>query len=324
MARVVGSDGDPGGDTGDDITMERASSEVVDDPRRAAEPVIVPPMEKPPGIGESGFFDPHDPERAPEIVLTRLVENDREAFRLERPIGYWDAHLGGVIVPANLARFRTDLTSVPRFFTWLVPRTGRHLPAALLHDGLVHRPHEPQTYIADTPIDRVAADRLFRHAMRDLGTSWLRRWLVWTAAATGTMAGGPLRRTLWGKVAVSLMVAVVIALGTAATIDLFDCREALPWMGDRPAWLEVAFGAVGALAVPAALAVLWGRRWAAGVIAGAALALLLHVTVAITIVYALFTAAESAIERQPGRALRWAALAVGASAAIVRLGMWAC
>lgn len=316
MGRSVGPDGD--------TSVGRTSSEVADDPARAPEPVIVPKIEKPPGIDESGFFDPDDPEQPYGIVLTRLVENDREVFKLDQRLGYWDAEVGGVIVPADLAKFRTDLTSVPRFFTWLIPRTGRHLPAALVHDGLVHRPHEPQTYIADEPIDRVTADRIFRSGMHDLGMSWLRRWLVWTAVATATMVDGPISRTWRTKLAVGLTVAVVIAVGAAATIDLFDCREVLPWMGDRPVWLEVISGAIGALVVPALLSVLWWRRWAAGAIAGAALALLLHVTVAITIVYALFSATDSIIEGRHGRALQWAALAVGASAAIVLLGIWAC
>ena len=62
-------------------------------------------------------------------------------------------------MPANLAHFRTDLTSVPAWFTWLVPRTGVHLPAALIHDGLILSPGEPQTYIASQVIERETADR---------------------------------------------------------------------------------------------------------------------------------------------------------------------
>lgn len=279
---------------------------------------------RPPGIGTSGFFNPDDPDRPVDIVLVHLVENGRERFRLERPIGYWDAEVGGVIVPADLRRFRTDLTSVPRFFTWLVPTTGPHLPAAILHDGLVHRPDEPATYLAGTVVDRVTADRIFRSALHDLGTSWLRRWLVWTAVAVATMTTGPLARTWRGRLAVALTVAAVAVGGTLATVDLFDCRSIVPWMADRPAWVEVATGAAGALVVPGVLAVLWGRQWRAGLIAGLALALLLHVTVAITVVYALFTAADEAIDGHPGHALRWGALAAGIIAAVVLGAMWAC
>ena len=76
------------------------------------------------------------------MLLRRLVDNGKEEFELLRPIGYWHNEEGGIIVPANLAQFRTDLTSVPAWFTWLIPKSGLHLPAALIHDGLVLAPGE--------------------------------------------------------------------------------------------------------------------------------------------------------------------------------------
>ena len=66
-----------------------------------------------------------------------------EQFAMERRIAYRDRHLGELLVPRRTGTFRTDLTSVPALFTWLVPKTGRHLPAALVHDGLVHPPRRP-------------------------------------------------------------------------------------------------------------------------------------------------------------------------------------
>lgn len=317
-------DADGGGTSSRHMTVEEASAAVTEASGRPPGPRLTPPMEKPPGIGTSGFFDPETPGRPYRIALTRLVEDGREAYRLEHPLGYWDAEVGGVIVPADLAQFRTDLLSVPRLFAWLIPPTGLHLPAALIHDGLVHRPEEPQSYIAATPIDRVTADRIFRTAMRDLGTSWLRRWLMWTAVAVATMVAGPFARTWRGRLAVGLTMAVVAVGGTLATIDLFDCRELLPWMGDRPLWVELASGAVGAVVVPALLALLWGRQWRAGIIAGAALALLVHVTVALALVYALFSAADAAIERELAAAVRWTAAAVGIAGAVTVIGVVAC
>ncbi|WP_300390516.1 DUF1353 domain-containing protein, partial [uncultured Nocardioides sp.] len=89
------------------------------------------------------FFDggAHDEplrrDRPPRIVLERRERSDREVFTMLRRVGYADRHLGDLVVPADLATFHTDLTSVPSVFAWLVPRTGRHLPAALVHDALV-------------------------------------------------------------------------------------------------------------------------------------------------------------------------------------------
>ncbi|NAZ88866.1 DUF1353 domain-containing protein, partial [Kineococcus indalonis] len=110
-------------------------------------------------------------------------DGDRERFRVPRAIGYWDARLGPVVVPADPATFSTDLTSVPPVLSWLVPTTGRHLPAALVHDGLTAGADGPPSYLAAAPVGRLAADRLFRSALRDLGVSRLRRGVMWAGVS---------------------------------------------------------------------------------------------------------------------------------------------
>jgi hypothetical protein len=318
----------------DGVTVGQARERVVDDPAGHPGPEILEaPIQKPTGVeGESGFFDPDHPEStdgAQSIRITRLVEqdehgNDRERFRLDEPIGYWDREVGGILVPANLATFRTDLMSVPRYFAWLVSPTGVHLPAALLHDGLVLNPGEPRSYIANREIDRVTADRIFRSAMRDLKTTWVLRWLIWTAVATATMVAGPFWRVTRERLAVVATVLAVLVGGTLATIDLVDCREPLPWMASRPVWLELLFGGIGAVVIPAVLSVLWWRRWRAGVIAGVALALLVHVTLAIVVVFAVFSTIDAVVERQPVPTLKWALTAAIPTTGIVLIGLWAC
>jgi len=99
---------------------------------------------------DGGTFDsPPDPGHDPRIVPERLTEDDAGTFALERRIGYADRELGELLVPAG-HEFRTDLTSVPWLFTWLVPKTGAHLPAALLHDGLVGGHEDPASYVSTT------------------------------------------------------------------------------------------------------------------------------------------------------------------------------
>ena len=315
-----------------EATMERAVLEVVgDDPddgagNRDADAVVISPgIVKPAAIGEaSRFFNPTNPGERPRILLDRTFDQGREKFRLVHPIGYWDAEVGAVIVPDNLARFDTDLTSVTRFFTWLVATTGVHLPAALVHDGLIPSKRSPTSYVAGREIDRETADRIFRSGMRDLGTSWLLRWLIWAGVATGTMWSAPLRQSWWRRVAIVLTVAVVAVLGTLATIELFDCREVLPWMGDRPVWLEVLWGALFAVAIPVVLSVLWGRQWRAGIFIGVALALMLHVTVALVLVYSVIAALDAAFGGRLARALRWGGVAIVITAVVVLIGIWAC
>jgi Protein of unknown function (DUF1353) len=68
----------------------------------------------------------------------------------------------------------TDLASVPWFMWWFVASYGRQTPAVLVHDQLV-----------DT-IDRKYADWVLRTALKELGFSYLRRWLVWSAVSLET------------------------------------------------------------------------------------------------------------------------------------------
>jgi hypothetical protein len=230
---------------------------------------------------------PPDPAVDPRIVLARVTDSGHEQFAMERRIAYRDRHLGELLVPRVTATFRTDLTSVPALFTWLVPKTGLHLPATLLHDGLIHPPGDV-TYVSTEGhvVLRSEADRVLRDAMADAGTALIRRWLVWSAVTTATMLSGngtgwstELRR--YYRAIAGVTVLVIAVLGVLATLDLFDVARApeLPWMGDRPWYAELAGGLAGAFVVPLVLSLLWGRFRIAGAVVGVTLAVLLHVTV---------------------------------------------
>jgi hypothetical protein len=209
---------------------------------------------------------------------------------------------------------------VPVLFTWLVPKTGLHLPATLLHDGLIHPPEEI-TYVSTEGhiVLRAEADRVLRDAMADAGTALIRRWLVWSAVATATMISGA--GTGWSKGlrwyyrAIAVVTVLVIAvLGVCATLDLFDVGGApeLPWMGDRGWSVELVGGLAGAFVVPVLLSLLWGRFRIAGAAIGVTLAVLLHVTVALLGLTLLYRALEWLVARAPTLAL----LLVGALTAV--------
>ena len=161
-------------------------------------------------------------------MLERHSEEGVETFALERRLAYRDRHLGELLVPAD-AGFRTDLTSVPALFTWLVPKTGAHLPAALLHDALVAGRGDPASYVSTEghEVDRVEADRVFRDAMADTGTGVIRRWIVWSAVTVATIFVGravpwsPLKHWSY-RVAAGVTIAAIVYLGYSATGDLFD------------------------------------------------------------------------------------------------------
>ena len=248
--------------------------------------------------------EPPDPSADPRVVLVRHTETGVERWSLERRIGYRDRELGELLVPADPA-FRTDLTSVPWLFTWLVPKTGAHLPAALLHDALVGGPGDPASYTSTEghEVARDQADRVFRDAMADTGTGVIRRWMVWAAVTLATIKAGSARwtrgRTLHYRLAAGLTVLAVVTLGTLATFDLFDHGVALPWMGHRAWWAELFGGLVGAIALPFLLALTWGRLRLAGVITGVGVALLLHVTVVLLLLTALYQGLEVLVRRAP-------------------------
>lgn len=235
------------------------------------------------------FFDAE--EGGPLRLELRSV--DGRDFHLLRKIGYCSAHYEECfVVPADLRRFTTDLASVPALFTWLVPKSGDFLPAAVLHDALT-RPGAyigPDTGRDGTPFGRAEADQIFREAMIGLGTGRVRAWLMWAAVTLTTMWHSGRART---RVALAGVLGAIVVLGALATIDFFDVWDVLPWMGEHVWWREALRGAVGAVLIPSALSLTWGKWWRAGVITGIALAFLLHVT----IVLALLVVAYQLVER---------------------------
>ena len=265
--------------------------------------------------------EPPDPGADPRIVLERHAEEGVETFELERRLAYLDRHLGELLVPAT-PDFRTDLTSVPALFTWLVPKTGAHLPAALLHDALVAGRDDPTSYVSTDghEVDRVEADRIFRDAMADTGTGVIRRWIVWTAVTVATIFVG--RAVPWTRArhwsyrgAAAVTIVTILYLGYCSTSDLLDRSwvgaVGVPWMGDRPWWVEVAGGLSGAIVLPLALSLLWGRLRMAGAIAGVLLAVLLHVTVGLAVIGATYLALEWLARRSSLLAWTLAAVVVG-------------
>jgi hypothetical protein len=80
------------------------------------------------------------------------------------------------LVPAG---YQTDFASVPRAFQWLLPKYGRYTKSAILHDFLCDASKTGK-------FDRDDADGIFRRTMRELGVSFLRRWIMWAAVSAAT------------------------------------------------------------------------------------------------------------------------------------------
>lgn len=302
-------------------------------------------MELPDAIADepNRFFDGGTDDEPPRTLpaaayeLARVVvaldgATEREWFQLRRRIGYRDRHHGDLLVPTDCAAFYSDLTSVPALFTWLVPKSGDHLPAALIHDGLVRAEGAPPDHIGPD-MSRVEADRVFRDAMADAGTGVIRRWIVWTAVTLATMwvqqgTAASARVRAYYRWLVAATLASIVWLGYQATADLVDrsgrwwCTYELPWISGDEWWQELLSGAAGAVVVPLALSVLWGRFWRAGAIAGVMLGALFHVSVALLFLSGCYVLLETVVtDRWTGlRRLirrflaRWQALLAGAAA----------
>lgn len=237
----------------------------------------------------------------PKILLKRLDPHGREDWAMLRRIGYRDREYGDILVPRDVDTFTSDLTSVPALFTWLVPKTGAHLPATLVHDGLVCSPTAPPTYVSVDGhlILRPGANRVLRDAMADGGTGFIRRWLIWSAVTAATMwegvaTGWTSPRRWWMKGAVALTALAVVVLGGIATLNLFQVADVpvLPWMDQASLLGRLGGGLAAAVVIPMLIGLLWGEFRVAGWVFGVGLAVLLHTTVVLLALTGLYEALE--------------------------------
>lgn len=255
---------------------------------------------------------------------------DNETWTLTHAIGYDDRHHGQISVPNPAFPFNTDLTSVPQIFTWLVPKTGTHLPAALIHDGLIPSKQEKtagiRTY-AGPPLTEIQSDRVFRDAMADLGTPLIRRWLVWSAVSLASVATIRSKILTWYMY---LSLVAVVALGYLATLQIFEQIDVLPWMRQNSTAGKLLGGVAGALVIPLVLAIPWAlvKLYKAGWIVGWALALLLHVTLVVALITLGYLVAEyrvNLIERSKAKfGTKVLVAAVLGVIALIAFTIWIC
>lgn len=145
-------------------------------------------------------------------------------WQLDEPLTYRGA-TDTFTVPAG---FVTDFASVPRLVTWLLPRYGDYTRAAILHDYL---------WVRDDVTKR-DADGLFRRAMRELGVSVPRRWMMWAAVRTASLMRGATAKDWLAYLLVaplSLAFVAVPALVVQVWLLMFWVVELLAWLGSRAA-----------------------------------------------------------------------------------------
>ena len=128
-------------------------------------------------------------------------------WQLLEPLEY-EGRADRFTVPAGT---QTDLASVPRWLTWLVPVAGRWTKAAVLHDHLW----------STRPVSYADADGVFRRVMRELGVPLLRRWLMWAAVRTVSLVRYEPRLRAVPAVAAVAVPGVLLVAVPAAVVLVF-------------------------------------------------------------------------------------------------------
>ena len=209
------------------------------------------------------FSRPGEPAQPVRVVLRQV---DDRNFDLIEPLVYTPPPdvPGAPSVPLTVERrwLRSDLASIPGVMGWFARRHGRHTPAALVHDLLiVERPPRlrpgpppvderyPPGFPEEWKVEPEVADLLFRRMLLDSGVPPVRAYLMWAAVAFRTRL-----KTGTGRLAAMAAWGLTALVGTAVLV----------WALAGSHWLV----ALAALLAPLAAAALWGRQYAAGVIAG--------------------------------------------------------
>ena len=154
--------------------------------------------------------------------------NDTE-WELVEPLTYTGNSEQFVVPPG----YRTDFASVPRILTWLLPRYGRYTKAAILHDFLCDEARAGR-------LQRSDADGMFRRAMRELGVSFLKRWLMWAAVRAGSVGEAGWKQLAHPSVG-SLVALVVLTIPAvvylAAPVVLIVLALLVWFFAEWVAWL---------------------------------------------------------------------------------------
>ena len=130
-----------------------------------------------------------------------VKEIDAKNWEVEEPFTY-TGQTQTFQIPVDTP---TDFASVPRVFTWLLPRYGKYTLAAILHDYLW------RSMAAEGKMDYIDADGTFRRAMRELGVPFVKRWIMWAAVRWGALVK-PHGRRRWMRESWRVLLVTILAL----------------------------------------------------------------------------------------------------------------
>jgi hypothetical protein len=258
-----------------------------------------------------------DVDEPAEFVLKRIPGKDG-SYLMQKQFRYVHHNGEEWTIPAEAGQeFETDLASIPSLAGWLVPKDGRHTPAALVHDAMILGPGETHCY-QGREVTAEEADHIFREGMQFLGVKFLRRWMIWAAVSLLTQwrsaQDTPLVRALnraklvVGVLALSIMGLFLLPdlLGFPA-LSSYTSVKSIPVLRDavRPVKVlwdlpESSWGALPRfLAVFGAglviYAAAWGRRWKFGLFTAFSLPLIAWPMAVGAVSYAVYWVIEFVI-----------------------------
>ena len=261
-----------------------------------------------PGIESDQPQGYYNADRTGPAVYVLRREDKPGSYLLQEQIWYVSADGRAWVVPATKdTSFSTNLASIPRLATWLVPKDGSHTPAALIHDAMTLVKGETPPYApADPPVTREEADKLFREGMQFLEVYFLRRWLMWAAVMVPTLfqRGG----FHWLRRALLVLLAVFVVIGVFGIPDILDIPGAitlwndgptlswhLHWVDEGSLFAEIRSFLTVTAAASVGYAVLWLNRWKFGLILGLGLSLLSFAMLVPAIAFGLYYLLEQVV-----------------------------
>lgn len=249
------------------------------------------------------------------MYVLQKVPGSHKDYWVKEQFEYVDEHGKTWIVPDALdPPFQTDLASIPSIAAWLVPKDGRHTPAALVHDAMIYGDEGPRYEPKAPPVTPGRADDIFREGMKHLGVAFLRRWMMWAAVTIGTVVKVKGLSRLFNGLRLLLGFAAFLAIGVYLFADALDFtsldlgmdnwrwfRGETRWLreqfnnewakmfwstqpdvpflvsaADNTFWPEVGRFLEVAVLASVAYALVWFERWRFGLILGLSLSLIAY------------------------------------------------
>jgi hypothetical protein len=224
----------------------------------------------------------------------RLFQCDPKVFRLGSTLAYLgETGLEGQVDAGTLEQIRrvgpnelatTDLASVPTLLRWFVGTYGVHTPAAVLHDRLIRMNRDGKGLVTD-----VQADRFFRFMLGGLGVPLFKRWIMWTGVALRSRWQAKGIRRL--SIALWVVLATLGLLSSVAAVAAYAAGAGSVLGIGRLTLLVVA------IVAPFVCGLLWGRQWAAAIVAALAVPWILPPTIFAAAGFGVYKLAEAVAGR---------------------------